>query len=718
MSDSSKQTQHTPSIHDRNGHHDWEAFKTNITQASEASPDASVRGRGLLSRVDYRLRSLDAFLLRFVPENMHPLVQSGAIANFMFIVATITGFLLLIWYVPSVHYAYDSVVGMGERPLTAELTRSLHRYSSDAFMLFVLIHAIKMFFAGRFTGSRWVAWVTGIAGVAIVWFIGWTGYWLVWDERGALVATGTAKLMDVIPLFSEPLSASFLTNESFTSALFLVVFFLHMLVPVAFIVAIWLHVSRLNKPGFIPDRRFMTILTVSLIAVALLYPADVESRADLMTATESLAIDYFYLIPLLLTERLEGGMLWLITLGATGLLVSIPWLLTRRKTVDQPEVLEDKCNGCTQCFQDCPYNAITMVPRDPDDMNRRKSEQVAKIDPSICVSCGICVGSCDPVGIQYPNLSPWDTRRTIDRWLDKQKQLLTDHYVAFVCGNSAGDTLEIDSDTGQCRQLPGYLVFAVPCAGWVHPSMIERALKKGAGGVLVAGCKSDPDFRLGNDWLEDRIEGQRHPGFASDRFETERVCYLQLDKPETGKLLQDAQRFRNREAPGAEDRRPASRWKKAVTAALLFGLFSLLTLWPSSAGMPLPEPETTFVVAFEFAGRPTVVEERADDHLADHMQSPERERVRQRADTWVRVQSGGQTLFEETYSAGGFLSGHNGTRIIDIPIEPGEQTLTVQFGDNAGEELEWLYQDSLCVELTEGERKVLRFNEQRGFRWY
>jgi hypothetical protein len=48
---------------------------------------------------------------------------------------------------------------------------------------------------------------------------------------------------------------------------------------------------------------------------------------------------------------------------------------------------------------------------------------------------------------------------------------------------------------------------------------LNGLLKKGAEGVLVMGCESDPDFRLGADWMGERIEGERHPEFRKDRYE-------------------------------------------------------------------------------------------------------------------------------------------------------------------------------------------------------
>jgi ferredoxin/coenzyme F420-reducing hydrogenase delta subunit len=716
-----------PNKHDleaRENYWNWKEFKTNVVKASEAGPDSSMRGRRLLDGMDRWFRKLDGFTHSYIPHAYHPFIQAGAIANYMFVVAVLTGFALLIWYSPSVHHAYDSVAAMADKPYTAELMRSLHRYSSDAFMLFVLFHAFKVFFGGRFTGSRWLAWVTGIVALLLIWFDGWLGYWLVWDERGAMIATATAKMVDVLPFFAEPLKASFLTDDSFNSVLFLIVFFMHMLIPIAFGVAVWLHVSRLNRPLFFTNLRFSILLTVSLIVVSLLFPADIEGRADLMSASESVTVDYFYLLPLILTERLQGGTLWLIFLVGFIGVSSIPWLMKRRKKESQPVVDEIKCNGCVQCFYDCPYNAITMVPR--QEGNPKKSEFVAEIDHSICVSCGICVGSCDPVAIDYPNLSPWEIRKKLDRWLDDDDRSLEGQHVAFVCGNSAGSSLTIDPESGQCKEMPGYLVNTLPCAGWIHPTLVERALKKGADGVLVMGCESDPDYRLGADWFGERMEGERHPEFRKDRFEKDDILFLKLDKPEFNKFLREAQEFRNRNRDASSapsGRKPG--WQTAAVGLLIGAVITAFTVWPSSAELPLPERESELVISFKKEGLPVYAEPDESRQLQSHMQRDDIRTVERRSDVAVRVSIGGETLYENQYRPKGIFRRGYSSGIITVPLEPGTHIAEISFGyapddHDSGDEqqIRWNHVDTREVTIEHAQRIVLLYNEQQGFRWY
>jgi quinol-cytochrome oxidoreductase complex cytochrome b subunit len=157
----------------------------------EVVVDPPVRGHDALRWLERSFLWLDRLVTRAIPAPLNPFQQTGAIAITSLLVATVTGIVLLLWYKPSVHLAYDSVAAMSDMPFTAGLMRSLHRYSSDACMFFTLVHILRVIFERRIGGARWLAWVTGMALLGVLWFVGWTGYWLVWDERAQQVAIGS-----------------------------------------------------------------------------------------------------------------------------------------------------------------------------------------------------------------------------------------------------------------------------------------------------------------------------------------------------------------------------------------------------------------------------------------------------------------------------------------------------------------------------------------------
>jgi ferredoxin len=157
------------------------------------------------------------------------------------------------------------------------------------------------------------------------------------------------------------------------------------------------------------------------------------------------------------------------------------------------------CDACNQCYQDCPYEAISMIVRPEPDPER--STYVAEVDPSLCVSCGICAGSCAPMGVGPPGRTGRD-----------QLERVRDFIGERVSG--AGEVVIVGCDRGAGGigegVLDGAPVFAVDCAGSLHTSVVEFLVRSGVGGVLIVACPPrDCWNREGPRWLSERLYHNR-----------------------------------------------------------------------------------------------------------------------------------------------------------------------------------------------------------------
>jgi ferredoxin/coenzyme F420-reducing hydrogenase delta subunit len=370
----------------------------------------------------------------------------------------------------------------------------------------MFLHLLREWAYGRYHGFRLYSWVTGVPLIWLVYISGIGGYWIVWDRLAQFSAIATTELFDWLPIFSEPAARNFLAPDSVNDRLFTVLVFIHIGVPLMLILGLWAHVNRISRVDYLPSRRVMLATLGAFLLLALWKPALSDAPADLSLVPLDLRIDWFFLFLHPLTDLSSPAAVWTLIFGATILLFALPFLPHPQAkpiaVVDGPN-----CNGCSRCHADCPYEAITMAPH-PD----KRAHKIAIVDADLCAGCGICAGSCPSstpfrsqerlvTGIDMPQL-PVDLLR---RQLEAKMAALEGRtrLVVFGCDQGADVTALAAPDTAAMSLI---------CAGMLPPSFIEYALRSGADGVVVAGCRDGGcEFRLGMEWTRERLTRNREP---------------------------------------------------------------------------------------------------------------------------------------------------------------------------------------------------------------
>ena len=462
----------------------------------------------LLARASRRfLVALDATATRAYGYAWNPLYQSGTVAVAMLLVLIGTGLYLLIFYRLGAPSA--SVGRMAADPWLGAWIRSLHRYASDVFVLAAAAHALRMFAQGRSWGPRTLAWVSGLALFGAGLLCAWTGFVMAWDSFGERLAREGGRLLDVLPVFSEPLSRIFAGDAPVPSAFFFVNMFIHIAVPLAIGAGLWLHVSHLARPALLPPRPLMWGVVGALVAAAVIVPAPLGAPANPFTLAPTTPTNLVTAWWLPLSERSSPGAVWSTVLVLAAALLFVPRFARRSRTgALAPSVVDPRlCTGCNQCPQDCPWEAISMVKRDDD-----RPTLVALVDPERCVSCGICAGSCAPMGVGPAGRTGRD-----------QLAGLRSDVLPYVARADTGSGARDDSSpivAVCCEQSPashvaalrarGAHVHAVSCVGNLHTSVIELFVRRGAPGVIVCGCPPrDCLGREGPKWLHERVFNDR-----------------------------------------------------------------------------------------------------------------------------------------------------------------------------------------------------------------
>ena len=172
------------------------------------------------------------------------------------------------------------------------------------------VHALRMFCQGRSWGPRALAWISGVFLVFLLYVCGWTGYVMVWDAHGHLLATGGARLLDALPLFSEPVSRTFAGDTPLPSAFFFMNLFLHIAIPVGVVFFLWLHVSRVARPVLLPRRPLLWTSVGLLAAAAILAPVPLGPAADPLRIPGEVELNVFYSFWIPMAGRMSPGLVW------------------------------------------------------------------------------------------------------------------------------------------------------------------------------------------------------------------------------------------------------------------------------------------------------------------------------------------------------------------------------------------------------------------------
>ena len=463
----------------------------------------------------------------------NPLYRSGAVTVWLLGVLVVTGLYLLLFY--RVGAPYASVARVAEQAWLGRWIRTVHRLAADAALVAALVHALRMFAQRRTWGRRAMAWLSGVALVALLLVCGWTGYVMVWDVFGRMIAIESVRVLDLLPLFSEPLGRAFVGERPVPGAFFFLNLFLHVALPIGVGIALMLHVSRVARPTLLPSRRAMVWGSAALVLAAILWPAPLPPEGDALVLPATVPVDILYGFWLPVARDVSLAVL----LGGGGLLfvaaLLVPRFTAPAVALQPPKsvVNERVCTGCEQCALDCPYEAITMVERTDG-----RPTLVARVDPEACVSCGICAGSCAPMGVGPAGRTGRDQLAGVREFLAAHQPGPRD-VVVVACRRGAA---------GAADHLAGAPVLPVDCAGSVHSSVVEAIVRSGAGGVLVMACPVEDCWnREGAQWLEQRLFHGREAELQ-ERVDRRRVAIVNLARSESTDAREAVEGFRRRVA--------------------------------------------------------------------------------------------------------------------------------------------------------------------------
>ncbi len=632
-----------------------------------------------MQRISYALSGIYS-------SRLNPIYYLGAITVFLLVIDVISGIYLFFFYDVDPKGAYQSVEAISSSFL-GSLMRGVHRYSSDGLILFAVLHMLHMILTDRFRMFRWVAWVSGVGTLLIFIVIGLSGYLLVWDERAQLTGLLTAKFFSVIPIFGHALMSAFLgTDVKKLGGLFRILIFGHIAVTILLVFTLWVHVMRISRPRLFPPKYLMILLTIYTVAVALIFPAKSDPPADLGKIPFGMSLDWFYLTGFPLFKVLPLSLNWAAFLGFFGLLTLFPWLIKGRRN-PPARVIEEKCEGCKQCFEDCPYEAIYMRRVSP-------KEEKAFVIEDKCAGCGICIASCN-YNANVIDTVPYTSM--IGEIASESPEL-----VVFRCPFSS-----------EVEEGPGIKVYTLPCVGAVNTVWMKEMLKHTKGVMLVSCDGPDCYFREGVEWTEERFLRKRRPKLLRS-LEGGRIRIVEA--PSVVSVDREVEKFLSYLRSAEEfpkDVGIVSKGKLNPILAPIVLFVPFLTFYPLTTHRIdfYPTDKSIAVITFKYRSSP-VKKAKGSYSKLKHMQAVQNVAI-ERSPVELSFYVDGKKVLKKVYNPRGLRKDSSIYVYEEFLLTPGEHTFKLTLKETAHPEK--VRSIELRRKLEPTTSLALSYQEERGF---
>lgn len=174
----------------------------------------------------------------------------GGLALATFIILTVTGLLLMFYYVPSTERAFEDIVFLGNRVFLGRLLRNLHRWAAHAMVIAVFLHMCRVFYTGSYKPPRQFNWVVGVVLFILTLLLSYTGYLLPWDQLSYWGINVGVNLTNYVPVLGAPLRFLLLGADTIGQNALLRFYVLHtILLPLVVTVLVAVHFWRVRKDG-------------------------------------------------------------------------------------------------------------------------------------------------------------------------------------------------------------------------------------------------------------------------------------------------------------------------------------------------------------------------------------------------------------------------------------------------------------------------------------
>ncbi|MDR5684124.1 MAG: cytochrome b N-terminal domain-containing protein [Armatimonadota bacterium] len=250
-----------------------------------------------------RKEKLDLFDETNVDRLDNPLYALGHIVYFSWIVVFVTGVLLMIWYEPTTHGAYNSILRIQHEVPLGWLIRGAHKYAADMLILAIMLRIYRMYFLGEYKRPNELTWMILFASLVLAMISGITGYLLIWNQRAfwaAKTVLSVAVYLDQIPIigaskFGSAIAFIFLGGPAVGQGALTRFYAIHFGISALLLIAVELYFIFTRRKRFGLSPTAIVVLLLMIVATSYIFPAEMGRRADPNRTPLPILSDWYFL---------------------------------------------------------------------------------------------------------------------------------------------------------------------------------------------------------------------------------------------------------------------------------------------------------------------------------------------------------------------------------------------------------------------------------------
>ena len=199
---------------------------------------------GINSLVDSRIKGYS------IPKGTNTFYTLGIVAMFAYMVQAVTGYFLLMYYVPHTEHAFNSTQIIMNTVPYGWLVRMVHIVTSSLMLIVLFLHMISIFIMGSYKKPREITWLAGGLLILVTLAFCLSGYLLPWSQRSYWATTIATNIPTALPVVGDIVANILKGGDAVTGITLNRFFALHVaFLPLIFLIIVGLHIWMVWRIG-------------------------------------------------------------------------------------------------------------------------------------------------------------------------------------------------------------------------------------------------------------------------------------------------------------------------------------------------------------------------------------------------------------------------------------------------------------------------------------